>query len=205
MRCHSLARGISYSTDGCVQFQMTGCQGTSQRILPAPPASASRSAKKPIDATALADIFARVGLEPLSLTRNEAARVRETPGISWTKFYKKIGARCRSEWATCEMIPGYKRFLCADLVAQPYVPVVPGNPGIVIRPPATVWTPQDPDRMFQVFSRTHDNLLQYCGEYITVPDVQIELDWFDLPHDVRMINVHHIRIRLTFLSAGMLG
>jgi len=134
-----------------------------------------------------------VGLAPLALTRDEAARAREIPGIGFTTFSKKIRARWWSEWGVSEMIPGYKKYLCADLVAQPYVPMAPGNPGIVIRPPITVWTAQDDDRMFHVFSRTQsrDNL-EYRGEYTTVPDIQIEFDWSDLPYHVRMLKARHV-------------
>lgn len=161
---------------------------------PAPSAPASHRAKKPIDATALANILARVGLAPLALMRDEAARARQTPGISFTTFFKIIGARCKSEWGVSERIPGYE-YLCADLVAQPYVPMAPGKPGIVIRPPTTVWTAQNEYRMFQVFSGTpargRDNLA-YRGAYTAVPDIQIELDWFDLPFQVRMLKARHV-------------
>jgi hypothetical protein len=186
MRRHS--RKNFCSVNRRVRPQRAGGRRTRQRILPAPSASASHGAKKPIDATALAAAFAHVGHTPLALTRDEVAHARRTPGISWSSF-KKIGACQKGEWVICDMIPGsgYNKFLCADLVAQPYVPMAPGKPGIVIRLPDTVWTAQDDDRMFQVFSRTDDNLLLYCGEYATVSDVQIELDWFDLPYKVRML------------------
>ena len=175
------------------QSRIATSQRSRQKILSALSASASHLAKKPVDAAALADTFARVGLKPLVLTRDEVARARETPGISFMAFSKKIGTRWKSEWGVSEMIPGYRKYLCADFVAQPYVPMAPGKPGIVIRPPITVWTAQDDDRMFQLFSRTltRENL-QYRGEYTTVPDIHIELDWFDLPHHVRMLKARHV-------------
>jgi hypothetical protein len=167
-----------------------------RRVLPASSASASRLAKKPIDAAALADAFARAGLEPLALTRDEVARARDTPGVSFTTFSQKIRTPWRSEWGVSEMIPGYKKYLCADFVAQPYVPMTPGKPGIVIRPPTTVWTVQDDDRMatvFQLFSRTQSHeTLEYRGEYTSVPDIRIEFDWFDLPYQVRMLKARHV-------------
>jgi hypothetical protein len=186
MRRHS--RKNFCSVNRRVRPRMAGGRRTRQRILPAPPVSASHRAKNSINAT-LADTFAQMGLTPLALTRDEAARARRTPRISWSSFIK-IGACKKSEWVICEMIPGsgYKKFLCAGLTAQPYAPMAPGKPGIVIRLPDTVWTARDrdDDRIFQVFSRKDDDLLLYCGEYATVPDVQIDLDWFDVPHKVRM-------------------
>jgi hypothetical protein len=178
-----------------VRPRMAGGRRTRQSLFPAPPVSASLRAKKSISATTLADIFAQKGLTPLALTRDEAARAKRTPRISWSSFIK-LGACKKSEWVICEMIPGsgYKRFLCASPVAQPYAPMAPGKPGILIRLPDAVWTARDrdDDRIFQVFSRTDDDLLLYCGEYATVPDVQIDLDWFDVPHKVRTLKARSL-------------
>jgi hypothetical protein len=47
--------------------------------------------------------------------------------------------------------------------------------------------------MFHELSRTqsHDNP-EYRGEYTTAPDIQIELDWFDLPHKVRVLKARQV-------------
>jgi hypothetical protein len=194
MRRH--ARNFSCSVHEHVRSRTTTGQRSRGRPLPAPPASASHRAnlKKPTDTTALVDTLAHMGIAPFALTRDEVARARGTPGISFTTFSNKIQSlRRKSEWGFSEMIPGYKKYLCADLVAQPYVPTAPGKPGIVIRPPTTIWTAQDDDRMFQLFSRSPARgTLEYRGQYTTAPDIQIEFDWFDLPYQVRVLKSRQV-------------
>jgi len=153
--------------------------------VPVPDASASRpsrGARGSINGISLAEVFTRADVAPFELTRDEVVRANETQGISWQAFSKTFGGHRRSEWPQCDKIPGYKRFLCADITAQPYVPTAPGKPGLVLRIPTTVFTPQDDGHTFHVFS-SHDGLLEYQGEYVR-SHLQVELDWNDLSSSV---------------------
>jgi len=197
----SLACGVSASSNcnssstirGTMQTQrrmtQTEDQSNRQRALPASstsvaPESLRVNLKKPVNATSMADILAPVGLTPRKLTGEEAAHFNETPRITWHTLTKKLKARWKTEWQECDKIPRYsaKNFLFAHHLAQPYVATAPGNPGLILRPSTVVWTSQDDDRTFQVFSslRTRDsdggNLFQYCGEYTAVQSAMLQLN-----------------------------
>jgi len=155
-----------------------------QRSVPVPSVSAprpSQDARGSINGTSLAEVFTRADVTPFELTRDEAARANETPGISWEAFSKTFGGHRRGEWPQCDKIPGYKRFLCADITAQPYVPTAPGKPGLVLRIPTTIFTPQDDGHTFHVFS-SRGRSIYYQGEYAR-SHLQVELDWNDLSSD----------------------
>lgn len=129
-------------------------------------------------------IFKRAGLTPLILTRAEASRAKETPSIKWKKFFKLFGATVKCEWPQCSKVPGYKDFLCTSITAQPFMPVVPGKPGLFLRLPAVIETPQsDCDKStFQVFSATQPwDVLHYRGKYTKIPLPQIQFTLADLP------------------------
>ena len=175
-----------------------------QRDVPVPSASASRrlgGAKRTINGTPLAEIFTRVGVIPLELTRDEVVRAKETPRISWRTFSTIFGGRPRSEWPQCDRIPAYKKILSAHIRAQPYVPTAPGKPGLVICLPTTVWTPLDNGHTFHVFS-SHDSLLQYQGEYAMPRPRQVELDWNDLSANVSMLKSCHTRLYVSDLGCS---
>ena len=162
-----------------------------RRSVPVPSASASRrGARGSINSTSLAEVFTRADVTPFELTRDEAVRANETQGISWRTFSSKFGGHCMSEWPQCDRIPGYKRFLCANITAQPYVPTAPGKPGLVLRIPTTVLTPQDDGHTFHVFS-SRDGLLHYQGEYAR-SHLQVEVDWNDLPTSVSVSKASHM-------------
>jgi len=155
-----------------------------QRNVPVPSASASRRhGRVSTDGTSLAEIFTRTSVMPFELTRDEIVRADETPGILWQRFFRKFGGQWRSEWPECDRISGYKKFLCADITAQPYVPTFPGKSGLVLHFPTTVFTPRDNGHTFHVFS-SHDGLLRYQGEYTKSHLPQVELNWNDLSSTV---------------------
>ena len=161
---------------------MTDGQGSAgQRNASVPSASASRRGPRATNSTPLAEIFTRVGVTLFELTRDEVVRANETPGISWQTFSGKFGGQ-RTEWPKCSRIPGYTKFLCVDITAQPYMPTAPGKPGLVLRLPTTGLTCRDDGHPFHVFS-LHDDLLHYQGEYVRT-HFQVELNWNDLSFDV---------------------
>jgi hypothetical protein len=154
-----------------------------QRNAPVPSASAShRRPRASTKGTSLAEIFTRVGVTPFELTRDEIVRANETPGISWQTFSAKFGGHWRTEWPKCGKIPGYTKFLCVDITAQPYMPTAPGKPGVVLRFPTTDLTSRDDGHTFHVFS-FRDGLLHYQGEYART-HLQVELNWNDISYDV---------------------
>ena len=159
---------------------MTASQRSAgQRNVPVPSAPAPRrgaTSKWPINGISLAEIFTRASVLPFELTRDEIIRAGETPGIPWQTFARRFGGQWRGEWPQCDKISGYKKFLCADITAQPYVPTSPGKPGLVLRLPTTVLTPRDDGHTFHVFS-SRDGLLHYQGEYVKSHLPPVELDW----------------------------
>jgi len=162
-----------------VQSRITG----GQRTVPTPLTSSVRGAREFTNAT-LADICARMGLKPYEITRDEAVLAEETPGIMWDTFSKTFGGHLRTEWPKGRKIPGYNKFLCAYVVAQPFVPTSPGKPGLVIRPPATVSAIEDDNQSFHVFSSAHhDDHLHYYGEYTRVNLPPIKLKWVDISYN----------------------
>lgn len=161
-----------------VQSRITG----GQIAVPNPLKSALRGVGEFTNAT-LADICARMGLKPYETTRDEAVLAKGTPEIMWVTFSKTFGGHLGTEWLEGRKIPGYNKFLCAHVVAQPFVPTSPGKPGLVIRPPATVSTVED-DQSFHVFSSTYDHL-HYLGEYTKVNLPPRKLKWFDISYNVR--------------------
>ena len=160
------------------------------RNTPVPSASTSRRGRKPsTNSVPLAEIFTRADVTPFDLTRDELIRANETPGISWRTFSGKFGGGSRNEWPKCGRIPGYTKFLCADTTAQPYVPMAPGKPGLVLHLPTTMFTPQDDGHMFQVFS-SRDGLIHYQGEYAR-SGLQVEINWDDLSASVSVERLLH--------------
>ena len=184
-----------------------GQRSAEQRNVPVPSASASRRGTRgSINGTPLAEIFTRAGVMPFELTRDEIVRADGTQAILWQTFSKKFGGHTRSEWPECSKIPGYTKFLCAAIKAQPYLPTSPGKPGVVLRLPTTVLTPQDDGHTFHVFS-SRDDRLHYQGEYTRSHLPQVELDWNDLPLHVSVSKACHMVLYLSNFrcSARMLG
>jgi hypothetical protein len=135
-------------------------------------------------------IFERAGLRPLVLTRAEASRAEETPGIKWTTFINVFG-RTKNfdfEWPQCSKVHGYENFVCTRITAQPFMPLVPGKPGLLLRIPAVIETPQsDRDKStFHVLSTTQPGgALHYRGKYTRIPLPQIQFTWTNLRKRVR--------------------
>ena len=133
-------------------------------------------------------ILEGAGLTPLALTRAEAACAEETPGIKPTTFTKLFGGTLNSEWPRCPKLPSLENFVCTGLVAQPLMPLGPGKPGLLLRLPSSIMTPQNDreDSTFLVFSKTHSGSdLHYRGKYTIIPVPQIQFTWANLPSKVR--------------------
>jgi hypothetical protein len=129
-------------------------------------------------------IFKRAlaGLTPLVLTRAQASRAKETPGIKWRTFINVFGGTM-TEWPQCLKLPGYEDFLCTCIAAQPLMPPVPGGPGLLLQLPAVETHQSNPDKStFHVFSATQPGgALHYRGKYKKIPLLQTEFTITDLP------------------------
>ena len=132
-------------------------------------------------------IFERAGLTPLVLTRAEAARAEDTSSIGWTTFVKVFGGAL-SQGPHFFDVPGYEDFLflCTSITAQPFMPIVPGEPGLLLRLPAVIETPQsNHDKTFHVLSSTQmAGGLHYRGMYTKIPLPQVQLTWTKFPDRV---------------------
>lgn len=125
-------------------------------------------------------IFERAGLTPLVLTRAEVSCAEDTPGIHSPTFRKLFGGSPSGfEWAQCSKVPGYEDFVCTTITAQPFMPLVPGKPGILLRLPAVFeMTQSDRDKTFHVLSTTQPSgPLHYRGKYTKIPLPQIQFTW----------------------------
>jgi hypothetical protein len=143
-----------------------------------------------ITAVDVVGVLKRAGLTPFQFTRAEATRAEETPGIGWSAFNKLFGGQWKSEWPQCSRLPGYSDFLCADVIAQPFVPHAAGKPGLLLRLPAVVETPETEKSTFYVLSNTpQGEALYYRGKYARVPIPEIDFNWFDLPNNVRILKL----------------
>jgi hypothetical protein len=135
-----------------------------------------------------AGILKRARLTPLELTRAEASRVEETPGIERATFSKVFGGHQKSEWPQCSKFPGYSDFFLADIVVQPFAPDAAGKPGLLLRLPSVIETPGFEKYEIHVLSNTlQGDGLHYRGKYtrVPVPAVRrIHFDWSGLPHKV---------------------
>jgi len=179
-----------------------GQRRAGQRNVPVPSVSAShRRARGSINGTPLAEILTCAGVVPFELTQDEIVRAGETPGIPWQTFSMKFGGHMRSEWPKSARVPGYTKFLCADITAQPYVPTSPGKPGLVLRLPTTSFTPRDDGHTFHVFS-SRDGLIYYQGEYTRSHLPQVKLDWNDLFHNVSVSKARHMIFCATVSNFG---
>lgn len=127
-------------------------------------------------------------LTPLVLTRAEVACAEGTPGINWAMFIKTFGGNGNLEWPQCSKIAGYENFIRTGSVAQPFMPLSPGRPGLLLRLPSYIKTPQSDhdESTYHVFSATHSTgTLHYRGKYATIPLPQIQLTWTNTPRKVR--------------------
>ena len=137
-----------------------------------------------------AGILKRAGLMPLELTRAEATRVEETPGIGWAMFSKLFGGNLRSEWPQCSRFSWYSYFLCGDVIVQPFLPHAAGEPGLLIRPPTVIETPEAEKYTIHVLSNTlQGDALYYLGKYTRVPVPELHFRWSDLPYKVRILKL----------------
>ncbi|KAI0281225.1 hypothetical protein BGY98DRAFT_959328, partial [Russula aff. rugulosa BPL654] len=114
-------------------------------------------------------IFERAGLTPLVLTRAEVSCAERTPGIKWTTFVKLFGGALNSEWPQCSKVPGYEDFACTTVSAQPFMPLVPGKPGLLLQLPAVIEAPQSnhDKSTFHIFST-----MQTVADCITGESIQ---------------------------------
>lgn len=153
-----------------------------------PPCDTRMSAPRDRFGVDVEGIIERSGFTPLSLTRAEAARVRETPGIGWKDFIKLFGGTQNSEWPQCFKVPGYENFICTTAIAQPFMPLSPGKPGLLIRLPSFIETPQsDRDRpTYHILSASQPGgTMYYLGEYAVIPLPKIQFTWTRVSYTVR--------------------
>ena len=133
-------------------------------------------------------ILESAGLTPLVLTRAEAACAEETLGIKPTTFTKLFGSTRNSDWPQCSKVPSFENFVCTGPVSQPFMPLGPGKPGLLLRFPSSIKTPQSDcdESRFLGFSKTHPGSnLHYRGKYAIIPVPQIQFTWTNLPSKVR--------------------
>jgi hypothetical protein len=158
-------------------------------------------------------VFERAGLTPLILTRTEVSLAKKTPDIKWAMFIKLFGGTV-TDWPQCPKVPGYEDFLCTSIIAQPFMPLVPGEPGLVLRLPAVIAseTPQsDRDKStFHVLSAARSNgALHYKGKYRKIPLPQIQFTSTNFPHKkVRLWTMNMLKplhIMDAFLTLFSLG
>ena len=105
-----------------------------------------------------------------------------------TTFIKVFGGTMYSEWPQCSKVPGYEDFLCTRFTAQPFMPLGPGEPGLLFRLPAVIEMPQsNRDRStFHVLSTMQPGgTLHYRGKYTRIPLPKIQFAWTNLPTRVR--------------------
>ncbi len=147
----------------------------------------------PVVAVDVARIMRSAGLMPLELTRAEATCIEETPGIERSMFTKLFGGHLRSEWPQCSNAWGYSDFLCADAIAQPIVPHAAGKPGLLFRLPTVIEASRTEKCSIHVLSNMVQNTaLCYRGSYTTVPLPEVEIDWADLPYNVRILKLCYL-------------
>lgn len=136
---------------------------------------------------------------PLELTWAESTRVEETPGIGWDMFSKLFGGNRQWEWPRCTRIPGYRNFLCADVIDQPFAPDAAGKPGLLLRLPTAIETPKTGKCTIHVLSNISQfGALHYRGNYTRVPVPEIHFYWSDLPNNVRILKLLLLIIRQGF-------
>ena len=202
-------RLLSRSVNGRTRMrsQKSSGQSSRQRSAPTSPPFVLTGTSGLGSFISLVEIFTRAGLTPLPLTRAEVIRSEETPGRTWRDVCGVLGGNWRAEWVECQKIPGYKKFLCADHRAQPYLPTGTGQPGLIFCPPTI--TPENDNVAFQVLSYSpQDNLLYYQGEYTKVPLSRIQVSFCDLPAPVSFQKHVHVQrglLSLMSCSAGNFG
>lgn len=144
------------------------------------------------------EISGRAGLTPLVLTRAEAPRAKETPGIERATFMNVFGGNKNSEWPYCSKVPGYEDFLCTTITAQPFMPIVPGKPGLLLGLPSVPTVVETLQRnrdksTFHVFLTLQPGMLYYRGKYAKIPLSQIQCTLRKFPAKVRYESLpsHH--------------
>jgi hypothetical protein len=160
------------------------------RISTSESRSPSMLMSRDIPAENFAGLLKRTGLMPLQLTRAEATRVEETPGIGRAAFSKLFGGNFKKEWPACSRIPGYSDFLCADAIVQPFAPHAAGKPGLLLRLPTVIETPETEKHTIHVLSNTlQGDALYYRGKYTRVPAPEIHFHWKDQTSEVRILKL----------------
>ena len=148
------------------------------------------SIPRDIPAVDIVGVLNSAGLAAFQLTMAEAACVKETPGIGWTAFNKLFGGQWKSEWPRCSRFPGYSDFLCADVNTQPFVPHTSGKPGLLLRLPTGIETPETEKQTIHVLSnKRQDGALYYQGKYTRVTVPGIRFHWSNQSYNVRILKL----------------
>jgi len=122
-----------------------------------------------------------MGVQPFQLMATWWQAATASHGIPLRTFSEQIGLAGKVhkewEWIVSEKIPGYKYFLCTNLVVQPFTPTVPGHPGLIIHPPKVLLQFKDSGIPFHVLSAVGSGqTLQYQGVYWDSPYSRVEFD-----------------------------
>ena len=138
-------------------------------------------------------VFERAGLTPLKLTRAEAACAEKTPGIERARFIKEFGAALDTDVDVpqykCSKVPGHghEYFVCPHVMAQLFMPLSPGEPGLILKLPL-VFKKQSgghgnrDEPTFQLLSPMQPKgALFYWGRYTEVPLPEVQCTWDNLP------------------------
>ena len=143
-------------------------------------------------------ILERASLRPFILPRAEATCADETPGIEWGLFSRVFGGGLHSsEWSQCGKIQGYENFMWAHVTAQPFMPLNPGEPGLILKLPAVCET----QGTFHVLAEAQKiGVLYYRGKYRKIALPHTEFRWANLPTKVCML-IHMIHILDVFLTS----
>jgi hypothetical protein len=141
---------------------------------------------------AVSSFLREEGLNPYSLTLQEAAQARQTPDITGSYFCQIFGGS-----PYCER-PRFtnRSTICINPYLQIYGPSSPGEPGLLFlaSPPDAA---QEPFLVFlQMGTRSRTSpstqLYRYLGTYIRVPVARMTIkaeEWRALPQSVSSLNL----------------
>jgi len=135
----------------------------------------------------LGGIFERIGVQPFQLIATRWQTATASHGIPWTTFSDQIGitGKADMEWVVRKKIRSHKYFLCANLIVQPFAPIVLGHPGLILHPPNLLMPFEDSGIPFHVFSAASgDEPLHYRGVYQDTGYSCVEFDWDQMDVDV---------------------
>lgn len=140
---------------------------------------------------AVRDMFKAMGVQPFQLTAGSWRSATASSGIPWKMFFEEIGAASDShlEWeciTSSDKIERKKFFLCMDLMIQPFMPSVPGYPGLIVHPrDALLKFIEEDGKPFHVLTAAGRNkTLYYQGIYQRSRNPPQDLEWNEMNYKV---------------------